>query len=504
MTALERAIARPQPVRAFSATSPLDGLRRRSVGPADVLAQSVAAVAPTAAATTVILLVAGAAGSGTVLAVAVATVLALLVAATVNQFARRLAATGSLYTYAARGAGPVAALATGGSIVVGYGFISVFSLLGGAHYLTMLLARVWPGVDASSALIGALLAEAAVLAVVLARGIRLSSRVALVVEIVSVTVVVGLMIALIVAIGGIQVAVLVPAAGVSPTAVAAGAVLALTAFVGFESAATLGVEARSPLRTIPRAVVGTVLVAGTLYLLASATQVAGFAALGRDLSSSTAPVDDLAGAMGMGGLSAVADVGIAASFLACAIASTTALTRIVFAMARDGVLPRTLGRTHSRHRTPIAAVRAVVPILTLVPVVVVAAGARPWAAMEVVLVVSASGYIVAYAIVCLAAVRFLRRIGESTRRATVVSVIAAVSIIACLAVYLVVEAQAGNVGVWISAGVALATTALIAVRMRRGAPDLDSVGRYDVPVAAQVLGGIPAEAEAATPGDGHA
>ena len=113
MTALERAIARPQPVHDFAATSPLDGLERRSVGFADVLAQSVAAVAPTAAATTVILLVAGASGGGTVWAVAVATVLALLVARTVNQFANRLAATGSLYTYVARGLGAGAALATG-------------------------------------------------------------------------------------------------------------------------------------------------------------------------------------------------------------------------------------------------------------------------------------------------------------------------------------------------------------------------------------------------------
>ena len=36
MTALERAIAQPQPVRAFGATSRLDGLDRRSVGFADV------------------------------------------------------------------------------------------------------------------------------------------------------------------------------------------------------------------------------------------------------------------------------------------------------------------------------------------------------------------------------------------------------------------------------------------------------------------------------------
>jgi amino acid transporter len=490
MTALDRAIAQPRPVHEFAATSPLDGLHRRSVGFADVLAQSVAAVAPTAAATTVILLVAGAAGDQTVLAVAIATVLALLVARTVNQFARRLAATGSLYTYAARGLGPIAALTTGAAIVVGYGFIAVFALLGGAHYLTLLLARIWPGGGQPAAAIVALLAEAAVLAVVLVRGIRLSSRVALVVEIVSVAVVVALLIALLVAGGGLDLAAMVPTGPFSITATAAGAALALTAFVGFESAATLGVEARAPLRTIPRAVVGTVLVAGSLYLLAAAAQVSGFAELGRDLGSSTAPVDELAGAFGLGGWSGAADAGIAASFLACAIASTTALTRVLFAMSRDGVAPRALGRTHPHHRTPIGAVRVVVPVVTALPVAIVAAGVMPWDAMGAVIVISASGYIVAYAIVCIAAVRFLRRIGESTVGGTVTSMVAAVSIATCLAVYLVVEAEAGNAGVWLSLGIAVVVAAGIAWWTRRGHATLTAVGRYDEPVADQVLGGV--------------
>ena len=90
MTALERAIARPDPVHDFGARSPLDGLDRRSVGFFDVLAQSVAAVAPAAAATTVVLLVAGISPSATVLSILLAAVLSLLVARTISQFARRV------------------------------------------------------------------------------------------------------------------------------------------------------------------------------------------------------------------------------------------------------------------------------------------------------------------------------------------------------------------------------------------------------------------------------
>lgn len=493
MTALERAIARPDPVHDFAATSPLHGLERRSVGFADVLAQSVAAVAPSAAATTVILLVAGAAGTATVPAVAMATALALLVAWTVNQFTRRLAASGSLYTYAARGLGPTAGLATSAAIVIGYAFISVFALLGGAHYVSMLVGRFWPGATTPLFFAAAVAVEAVMLAVVLVRGIRLSSRVALIVELVSVLLIVVLLIVLLVHTGPVQLDVILPTSGISPSALAAGAVLALTAFVGFESSATLGVEARSPLKNIPRAIVGTVLVAGTLYLLAAYTQVAGFSAIGGDLTSSAAPIDELSAVFGLSAWATVADIGIAASFLACAIASTTALTRVLFALGRDGVLPPLFGRTHRRFRTPIGAVAVAVPIVVAIPVVIVAAGVRPWDAMGAVIVVSAVGYIVAYAIVCVAAPTFLRRIGETTLWTSIIAVSAAVAIIACLAVYLVVEAQLGNPGVWIAGILAVLAAGLIVWRRRPGAAPLDGVGGYDEPVATQVLGGVARE-----------
>src|SRR5690606_22953367 len=110
---------------------------------------------------------------------------------------------------------------------------------------------------------------------------------------------------------------------------------------------------------------------------AAYTQVAGFAAIGRDLVSSAAPIDELAGAFGLAPWAAAADVGIAASFLACAIASTTALTRVLFAMGRDGVGPQWLGRTHPRHRTPIGAVWPTVTAIAALPVVIVALGVRP-------------------------------------------------------------------------------------------------------------------------------
>ncbi len=491
MTALERAIARPEPVHEFAATSPLDGLDRRSVGFADVLAQSVAAVAPSAAATTMILLVSGVATpGGTLLAVVIASVLALVVARTISQFTKRLVASGSLYTYVARGLGAAPALVAGAAVSIGYGFVSVFALLGGAHYLMILAQRVWPSFGGGLATVGLLVLEAAVLTLVLVRGIRISTRVALVVEVVSVAIIVALLAVLLVLAGPVEVGLMMPGDGVSPTAIAAGVVLALTAFVGFESASTLGVEARAPLRNIPRAITSTVVVAGGLYVLAAYVQVAGFAALGRDLADSESPVNELATAFGIDSWGVLADVGIAASFLACAIASTTALTRVLFAMGRDGVLPVRFGRTHTVHRTPIAAVAVAVPLVSATPIGLVLAGVGPWDAMEAVIVVSAAGYITAYALVCLAAPAFLRRIGELTPVPAIVGWASSAVLGAGLAVYLVVETSAGNPGAW--AAVALAGVVAVGVlwRLRTGRSALDGIGAYDEPVASQVLGGI--------------
>lgn len=490
MTALDRAIARPSPVHGFGARSPLDGLDRRSVSFADVLAQSVAAVAPSAAATTVVVLVAGVAGVATVPAMLAAGLLALMVASTINQFTRRMAAAGSLYTFVSKGLGPVAALAAAAAIVIGYAFIAIFALLGGAHYLTMLLRGLWPEFGGPWGLAALVAAEAAVLALVLVRGIRVSSRVALIVELVSVAIILVLLAVLLVQIGPVDVTALVPSSGFSLAGFAAGAVLALTAFVGFESAATLGVEARAPLRNIPRAIVTTGIVAGGLYLLAAYTQVAGFHALGGDLAGHDSPINALASAYGVAELGILIDVGIAASFLACAIASTTALTRVLFSLGRDGTAPRALGTAHHRFRTPIGAIAVAVPVVALVPMLAVIVGVAPWDAMEAVIAVSAAGYIGAYVLVCIAAPFFLRRIGELTFRTGLVAFTSALVLGAGVITYLVFEGVRGNAGVLLVVLVGALAALGVTWRRRRGEASLVGVGAYDEPVASEVLGGV--------------
>ena len=71
----------------------------------DVMAQSVAAIAPSAAAATTPALIAIYAGHGTWLSYVAATVVVLLVGLVATKFGRRFASSGSLYSYVARGPG---------------------------------------------------------------------------------------------------------------------------------------------------------------------------------------------------------------------------------------------------------------------------------------------------------------------------------------------------------------------------------------------------------------
>src|SRR5690242_8530118 len=126
------------PTRALvSATSPVEGLPRRQLPLIPVFAQSVAAVAPSGAAAVIpALVLATAGGAGAIVAFAMASVVVLLVSACLQPMAQRMAAVGGVYTYTARGLGPLAAVPTGWSAIVGYTSVGMAGLLAVGTYLS--------------------------------------------------------------------------------------------------------------------------------------------------------------------------------------------------------------------------------------------------------------------------------------------------------------------------------------------------------------------------------
>jgi amino acid transporter len=386
------------------------------------MAQSVSAVAPAAGVTTVPLLIIAATGGSSLIALATALLLCLGVASAANQFARRIAGAGSLYTFVAQGLGPLWAAVTGVSLVLGYAVIAVFALSGGGIFTTAALSRSVPDLAPAPLLAGLVVVGIAIACfTMLSRGIRLSARTALAMELISLALITSIVVVLI-STQPVDWAHLMRMEGnlsldSFPTAVALG----LSAFVGFESATSLAAETSRPFARVPRALMWTVIGTGMLYLLGTFSQVVAFHNSGLDISHSTSPINDLANVFGLSGLGLLLDISIAMSFMACTVASCTALIRMFFSMAREGVLPRVLGVISPDGRGPVAATAVVVGTIMIGALAVSLGGEQNWLVMQKLAVSAVVGFIVAYILVAAGSVALLIRIRELTTAPLVIA-----------------------------------------------------------------------------------
>jgi amino acid transporter len=156
--------------------------------------------------------------------------------------------------------------------------------------------------------------------------------------------------------------VFVPPAGVSGGDVFKGAIFGFLSFAGFEAAATLAEETNAPRRNIPRAILGTALVAGGYFVVVTAIEVMGFGTGPRGtaaLTGSGSLLGDLGSVYIAAWIGDLVTLGTAVSAFACALASSVGASRLLFAFGRDGVGPRALGRVSERSAEPLAALAVV-------------------------------------------------------------------------------------------------------------------------------------------------
>ncbi len=199
--------------------------------------------------------------------------------------------------------------------------------------------------------------------------------------------------------------------GMTGSGLRLGLVLAMFSFVGFESATTLGSEARDPLKTIPRAVIQSALLSGAIFTVCAYAEVLGFRVAGQDLGTSPAPMRVLADVGGVGFLGLLIDIGALVSLFACTLACITAAARVLLLMAHGGLTHDGLRVTHARNETPGRAV-IVTGIAAVLPVAVLAArGVRGLDVYGWMGSLGTYGFIVAYGLTCLALPRYLRNHG---------------------------------------------------------------------------------------------
>lgn len=471
--------------RAIKSSSPVSGLRRAQLSFAQVLGQSVSAVAPSAVMVTLPALVIPAAGH---LALPVFAFTALLMAAVgycVSQFSTRMVAVSGLYSYTVKGLGPLPGIAAGWSVVIGYAAAAMASTLGAASYLTALLGRL--GVpDGRPTTVVLAVAVGIIALTLMVRGIRLSARISLTIEVFAIAAAaLVLVIAFTGSFGGGRDLAKV-AAPEGHYALGFALLLAITSYVGFESAGTVAREAQRPFVTVTRAIRWSPLALGVLYTFAAALQSAGHIAGGLGSLPIVLTLPDGAGTASTA-LAIVMELGITASWFACVIGSTTALSRTLFAMGREGIVSARLGLAHPAYRTPHVALGLSMPVIVAVPVGYLFVAGSSREVLVGLLAVSAHGYIGAYLLVCLAAPAFLRRIGELTRAPLLIGLSVAAMMIAVIGWAALTVASP----VWIATAIYLALLAAGFAAFgwrRRRIPDLaERVGVFDETVAGDVF-----------------
>jgi amino acid transporter len=268
-----------------------------------------------------------------------------------------------------------------------------------------------------------------------------------------------------------------------------GVVISASGFVGFESGTSLGPEARRPFLIVPRVVRWAPVATGAVLAISTAAQAFAFARTGVDPASTASALPDLLAAEGSSSLwPIVLDLAIGASFFAGAVASATALARLLFALALDRVVPAPLARVHARHRTPHIALFCALPVIGGVPIIALALGASVRGIVDALVAIGVLGYLLAYLGVSLAAPAFLQRIGESTRPVRAASVAAATILSALVATYVVYQVMTGSMlpVVVVSAAIALSSV-YFAVTIRRRPEIVHSLGVFDA-TSAEDLG----------------
>lgn len=130
------------------------------------------------------------------------------------------------------------------------------------------------------------------------------------------------------------------------------AALVFFAFIGFDVVATTAEETRNPQRTVPRGMLGGLAVVTVLYILVTVV-VTGMVPY-TDLAASDDPSLTMAFILvGADWAGKVISVGILLGLTSVMMVLLLGLTRVVFAMSRDGLLPRGLSRTSPRFHTPL-------------------------------------------------------------------------------------------------------------------------------------------------------
>ncbi len=391
------------------------GLRHNALSPVETLAQSVSTIAPSTSPQLTIPLVFVLAGQGTAIAYLIAMGLMVLVGFCIAAFARESSSPGSLYAYTKSSLPPIFSSIT--ALALFFAYITTASAVIGGFvdfsyvFLNPLQGRFGLPHTPAVVLVGL---AAGVAGFVAYHDVKVSARLMLYIEGISVALIAIVLATVLLKHGFHFDRPQLDLGTMSPRGIGLGVMLAIFSFVGFESATTLGAEARNPLRTIPRAVIQSALLAGVFFVVAGYGEAFGFRNAATSLGGSANPFRYLSTQAGISFLGPVIDIGVLISMFAATLACVIAASRVLLLMAHHGLAPGRLTHTNTTHEAPGEA-SILAALLSFLPAAGLAihgtSGADIYGWMGTLAVY---GFLTAYGLVAVALAFHLRHFGRLT------------------------------------------------------------------------------------------
>ena len=131
------------------------------------------------------------------------------------------------------------------------------------------------------------------------------------------------------------------------------AALMFFAFIGFDAVASAAEETKHPGRNLPRGIIGSLIICVALYMVVSLimTGVVPYAQFGTALDH---PISLVLQVAGQNWIAGIIDVGAFIGMTTVILVMLFGQSRIMFAMSRDGLMPKSLSKLHKKYKTPFA------------------------------------------------------------------------------------------------------------------------------------------------------
>lgn len=351
------------------------------------------------------------AGPGVIVSFAIAGVTAALTALCYAELASMIPVSGSSYSYTYATLGEVVAYCVGWCLLLEYGVSAGAIVVGWGQYLNQVLVDLFgwelPAAISQPPGEGGYVNIPAVILVLLCSFLLIrGSRESALVNTIMVCIKIGVLVLFIlIGVTAFDSANLGDFAPFGVAGIGAAASTIFFSFIGIDAVSTAGEEVHNPRRTLPLAIVFALIIVSTLYVLVALVAVAtqpwqdfegqeaGLAEILRNITGSTWP-------------SLVLSLGAVISLFSVTLVVLYGQTRILFAMARDGMLPETFHKVDQRTLTPVRNTIIVALFVALLGALV---------PLSVLANLTSMGTLVAFAVVSIG-VMVLRRTQPDTPR----------------------------------------------------------------------------------------